>query len=195
MKRFATLCLVSGIFIMMLALGVAVFAMTDTDNSTKLEPAASSTDTCLFCHVDVHDNWKLISSPDLEQPALAALEAPSQSAIAPPPDQLCGNCHLQTSTIRLSPDEIGASINGIQERVAALRADLTRIFDHYAARWDTNAYMSDKPARQIVAERISTLIAVIEADGSWGFHNPDYTEEILTEAETLMAQMLNDMSD
>lgn len=193
MKRIAMLFLASGIIIIILAVGVAVSAMTSPANGIQFEPAAGVSDTCLFCHIDAHDNWKLINTPDLDKASSSTLQPLSQSAITPAQDQMCGNCHSQTGQKQLPADEIQSNIESVQERVAGLRADLDRIFDHYAAIWDLSAYMSDKPAQQIAAERISTLVAVIEADGSWGFHNPDYTEEILTEAETLMEQLLNDL--
>jgi hypothetical protein len=177
MKKFASLFLATGLLIMALALTIAVSAMNGNANIRTQAAESESTNTCLFCHRESHRDWNLISA--LQQPIMA------QSI----PTPACSGCHTMNAEA-LPLAEIQTAIDNNQGRVAALRQELAQIYLHYAADWNSDAHRSEKSAEQITAERISTLVAVVEADGSWGFHNPIYTEEILTEAERLMAEMI-----
>jgi hypothetical protein len=186
MKRLATLCLISGLLIMVLALGMAVSAMPTGRPQTSITQNTSN--TCLYCHTDVHPEWDLTASIRMIQPDHSTTEV--YASVAAEPTALCSTCHDMDDAVALPLDEIEAKLNKTQVRLEIIQAELTLLFAQYPD-WQTDAARADKTKTQIKAERISTLIAYVVADGSWGFHDPVYTEEILTEAEHLMDELLN----
>lgn len=103
----------------------------------------------------------------------------------------CTACH-DMSHDDMTPDDLYFFIEDTQQdtqdRVAALREDLTAVTDAHPE-WDPQA--TDKSDEQVMAERIQTLVSFVEADGSWGFHNPGYTDDILSEAEDTMSDLLD----
>jgi predicted CXXCH cytochrome family protein len=99
----------------------------------------------------------------------------------------CTGCHSLERDPKNTAENVTAKITAVQtdtkKRVETLKTDLdTTVKAH--PEWDPKA--TDKPEAQVKADRIHTLISFIEADGSWGFHNPGYTDQILKEAEKLM---------
>lgn len=181
-KRFASIFLTSGIFFMILAFGVAVTAMSQAGNYTLI--AVATPNTCVYCHVDVHPEFTTqiqIQSSQLSPAVEATPEVP-----------LCTSCHEMATEEDLPIQVIEGRLTDVQRRVNTLRAQLNDIQEQHPE-WDVNSLYAAKSARQIKAERISTLVMFLESDGSWGFHDPAYTEEILAEAETLMQTLLEDL--
>lgn len=104
----------------------------------------------------------------------------------------CTQCHNPEHDPDATPESLFFYIEEVQadtqERVEDIRADLQEITDEHPE-WDPQA--QDKPEEQQIAERIGTLVSFVEADGSWGFHNPGYTDDILSEAEDLLDELLD----
>jgi predicted CXXCH cytochrome family protein len=103
----------------------------------------------------------------------------------------CSTCHSLARNPENTPENLTFSVTSVQketrERVEQLRADLKEVRDANP-NWDPKA--TDKSAEQLAAERVHTLLSFVEADGSWGFHNPRYTKLILDEAEKLIEPLL-----
>ena len=111
---------------------------------------------------------------------------------APGQPDSCSGCHSLARNPENTPENLTASIRTVQDntrtRIERLRADLEEIIEENPE-WANITDAAAKSADQLRAERIGTLISFVEADGSWGFHNPGYTNIILTEAERLMDEM------
>ncbi len=105
----------------------------------------------------------------------------------------CTSCHTLERNEDNTPENLTYAIEAIQEDtmdwVDDLRADLADVTDAHPEWADVAA--EDKGEAQLLAERIHTLLSFVEADGSWGFHNPGYTEDILSEAEDLLDELLD----
>lgn len=103
----------------------------------------------------------------------------------------CTGCHTLQRNKDNTPENLTFAVEKVQKdtkkRVDALKADLADVQKQHKD-WDPKA--KDKPKEQLSAERISTLVSFVEADGSWGFHNPEYTDMILKEAEKLIDTLL-----
>lgn len=104
----------------------------------------------------------------------------------------CTTCHSLERDENNTPENLTFYIEEVQEdtqeRVESLNADLEEIV---AANPDWDPEAEEKPEEQQLAERIQTLVSFVEADGSWGFHNPGYADDILGEAEDLMDELLD----
>lgn len=102
----------------------------------------------------------------------------------------CTGCHTLERDKDNTPENLTYAVQSVQQdthdRVDALKADLQTIMDAHKD-WDPKA--KDKSEEQQLAERITTLVSFVESDGSWGFHNPSYTDQILTEAENNMSDL------
>ena len=183
MKRVALLYLTSGMTIVVLAFAVALSAMQTS--VAQPEHISSTDETCLFCHVDSHTTWNLITAEAPLINTTGTIFATSADDSA----QRCTNCHLTDDDIALAADAVETAIGTMQARVTVLQDNLTTLYSQHSE-WEANTRLSDKPNAQVTAERIDALLAIIIADGSWGFHDEIYTEEILTEAEMLMASLL-----
>lgn len=188
MKRLASLCFASGILIMVSALAIAVSAMPS--NSPRAESYESTPNACLYCHLDAHANFNL----DLPLKVIhSVVNGPADELPGNTPEEqtlVCSNCHIMNGETNLPTEEIQTRIEDTQARVLVLHTQLEQIYGLNEP-WHNNVIRAQKSQEQIKAERINTLIAYVEADGSWGFHDPIYTEEILTEAETLMDDLLS----
>ncbi len=103
----------------------------------------------------------------------------------------CTTCH-DMSHDDMTPEDltffVESTIEDNKARVEEIRATLDEINAAHPE-WDPQA--QEKPEEQKTALRIHTLVSFVEADGSWGFHNPDYADEILTEAEDLLEELLD----
>jgi len=99
----------------------------------------------------------------------------------------CTGCHTLERSKDNTPENLAYAVESVQsdtkDRVEALKADLKDITDAHKD-WDPKA--TDKSDEQKLAERITTLVSFVESDGSWGFHNPGFTDDILSEAESNM---------
>lgn len=104
----------------------------------------------------------------------------------------CTGCHSLERSEDNTPENLTFFVEEVQEdtqeRVESLNEDLEEIT---AANPDWDPEAEDKPEEQLLAERIHTLVSFVEADGSWGFHNPGYADDILSEAEDLMDELLD----
>jgi hypothetical protein len=179
MQRTASTFLIFGILILLLGLVMAVSAaMPGKQPAHVAFSGTSNSGTCLHCHEDAHSNWL----------ALPTTSLPTNGEMSTAANPLnCINCHPQQTNV--PADELIQRLEITQGRVNELRANLAHIRSTHP-HWKANITRSEKPNTQITAERIDTLLTFIEADGSWGFHRPDYTDDLLTEAETLMADLL-----
>lgn len=103
----------------------------------------------------------------------------------------CTVCH-DGSHDEMTPDSLLFYIEETQadtrDRIDLLREDLEFVQGENPD-WDPAS--TEKSAEQVMAERIHTLLSFIEADGSWGLHNPEYTNVILNEAENLMDDLFD----
>lgn len=180
MRLLAKLSLACGLCIIVLSLTVAAFArggaMTSVETSTK-------NDTCLFCHVDAHSGWNVVPAP---QGVLTYQQAQIEVGEN---DLACNDCHEMDATVEMPIDEVRDRIEDNQQRVERLKEQLTRVQAQHP-QWQRDVARNQKSEAQIMTERISVIITVIEADGSWGFHDVAYTNEILVEAEQLMVHLL-----
>ncbi len=104
----------------------------------------------------------------------------------------CTGCHNPEHDPDATPESLFFYVEEVQadtqERVEDINADLEEITAAHPD-WDPEA--QDKPEEQLLAERIHTLVSFVEADGSWGFHNPGYADDILSEAEDLLDELLD----
>jgi len=141
---------------------------------------------CASCHMvgtaksaDQDDipthTWKIIS------PVKAAKGQPDS----------CTKCHTLEKNKDNTPENLSAYLDKVQKdtkkRVDALTEDLKTIADEHKD-WDPKA--KDKPKEQVSYERAKTLVSFVETDGSTGFHNPEFTDTILKEAEKLVDTLL-----
>ena len=186
----ALLLLSSGVVVMLMGLVMAVSAHPATISG--ILSAASVNTTCTNCHEDAHAEWgetlSLQITRDVDLTSMPVIN-PLNDGMSNTSVELCTGCHFTDQSLDASAQSFSTRLDTTRARVYALRDNLELI--HAAnADWNPDAYHSDKPAAQRSAERIDTLLDFIEADGSWGFHHPAYTEEILTEAEALMARLL-----
>ncbi|MCC7448045.1 MAG: ammonia-forming cytochrome c nitrite reductase subunit c552 [Anaerolineae bacterium] len=103
----------------------------------------------------------------------------------------CTKCHTLEKNKDNTPENLSAYIDKVQKdtkkRVDALREDLKDIQDEHKD-WDPKA--NDKPKEQQSYERAVTLVSFVEADGSMGFHNPEFADTILKEAEKIVDTLL-----
>ncbi|MCI0708551.1 MAG: ammonia-forming cytochrome c nitrite reductase subunit c552 [Chloroflexi bacterium] len=103
----------------------------------------------------------------------------------------CTGCHSVERNPDNTPENLTFVIEDIQEdtmgRVEDIRAELDPIVEEQG--WDPEA--EEKSEAQLTAERIHTLVSFVEADGSWGFHNPGYADDILSEAEDLLDELFD----
>lgn len=189
MKRVAGLCLISGLLIMIFTLGMAVSVLSGNNHLQVRTVSRSTPNTCLYCHFNAHEEWQLNNAPRLFVFTPPATHVNSQPTTPESAVQPCGNCHEMTDDSVLPLEAILDRINVVRLRVMTLKQNLLAVYQRFPD-WDENTYRLNKPQTQLMAERIGMLLAVVEADGSWGFHNPGYTEEILNEAESLLADLL-----
>lgn len=98
----------------------------------------------------------------------------------------CHNMHYDDMTPEDLTFYVENTIEDTKARVEDIRAVLNEINAAHPE-WDPQA--QEKPEEQQMALRIHTLVSFVEADGSWGFHNPDYADEILSEAEDLLEEL------
>ena len=171
MKRTANIFLTSGLLIMLGTLAWATFGMQTASADIALE-----SNTCLNCHLDAHLEWNWATSTQSTETTLDNTET------------FCINCHQTNAIFALST--VRTHIDTIQHRINDIRAELNNIYRNHPE-WDTNTQHIDKTIDQRTAERITTLITFVEADGSWGFHDADYTDQLLSEAEFLIAELLD----
>ena len=105
----------------------------------------------------------------------------------------CTTCHTLERNEDNTPDNLTFVIESIQEdtqeRIDDINADLGDIIEAHPEWAETAA--EDKGEAQLIADRIHTLVSFVEADGSMGFHNPGYTDDILSEAEDLLDELLD----
>lgn len=181
MQRTAATFVICGLSVLLLGWLLAFFtALPQAQASRAVVMSTPAANTCFNCHEDIHAEWLSAYTVTFKIPP---------AAITPTSDALtCSTCHTQRTDIA-NDDQLAEHFQRTKARVEALRVDLTRIHDTHPE-WQNNQIRAEKPESQITAERIDTLLTFIEADGSWGFHRPDYIDGLLIEAELLMADLL-----
>jgi predicted CXXCH cytochrome family protein len=101
----------------------------------------------------------------------------------------CTVCH-DMSHDDMTPEDLTFFVESTMEETQGRAEEIRALLDEINAahpEWDPQA--EQKPEEQQMALRIHTLVSFVEADGSWGFHNPDYADEILSEAEDLLDEL------
>ncbi len=103
----------------------------------------------------------------------------------------CTGCHTLEKNKENTAENLTATVQKIQKdtkkRIDGLKEDLKTIADEHKA-WDPKA--KDKPKEQQSYERATTLVSFVESDGSLGFHNPEYADTVLKEAEKIVDDLL-----
>ncbi len=103
----------------------------------------------------------------------------------------CTTCH-NMSHDDMTPEDltffVESTIEENRARIDEIRATLDEI-NAANPEWDPRA--EEKSDEQLTALRIHTLVSFVESDGSWGFHNPDYANEIISESEDLLNELLD----
>ena len=188
-KHLATFFLASGLFIMLLPLKVTPPSSQAEQLVINTMPRSSN---CLYCHLDAHRDDTIASNLHLVHSPTTAINLTDRHH-ATAANNFCSSCHQMGEELEFSDTEIQAQIETIQTRVSRLRSDLKQVYNENP-HWDLETNHLAKPTKQRIAERITALVQFVEADGSWGFHQPGYTEEILTEAENLMTTLHNMLS-
>lgn len=189
MRRLAGVFLGSGLFIIVLVFGLALSTLSEHD--VLASPLPDTADSCLFCHEGVHMTWQMVTAAPPENLPDTLLPTPDYAS---GDQQLCSDCHGIDNQFELPSQSIRLQIENVQTRVTNLQVMLDGLFLRHPE-WDRHAPRQEKTQTQITAERVNTLIAVVQADGSWGFHDPDYTQGILAEAERLLVLLLEENSD
>ncbi len=107
----------------------------------------------------------------------------------------CSGCHSPERSEDNTPENLTFAIESVmedtQERVEFLREELTAIEEAHPEWADVEA--GSESEDQLMAMRLHTMLTFVESDGSWGFHNPGFTDDILSEAEDLLDEMLEMM--
>lgn len=184
MKGLAGFFLACGLIIMAMAFAMAASAMQQSSEITVMDRSDAS---CLYCHEDAHVDWKLDTSLLPVRMFLTTSSTQTVSGQSDDSVQFCATCHITDEAIITANAN---DIDSVQMRLSVLHGHLASVMDAHPE-WANAASRSDKSAEQITAEHIHALISFIDADGSWGIHDPGYTEEILNEAEALMADLLD----
>ena len=106
----------------------------------------------------------------------------------------CTGCHTLEDDPENTPENLAFVIEDVQadteERLEFLNEDLALIMEANPD-WDSDAEEADKSEEQLMAEEVGTLLSFVESDGSLGFHNPDYTDDILSQAEDLIDELFD----
>ena len=176
MKQVARTFLIFGLCIIATSLAIAA---TSLENTPGQEQTSLETTACLFCRVDPHLTWNVIAVP-----------AP-QSGLTPQtnsPGTQCSDCHAMETVNDLPDNDTRNQLITNQERITWLRSELNHIQTQHPE-WQHNITRSQKSETQILAEQVEVIISVLEADGSWGFHDLDYTDMQLAEAEQLFVTL------
>jgi len=142
---------------------------------------------CASCHMTgtgVSDEWGHVATHSFQ------VVIPTQNEEGQADS--CTTCHNAEHDPDNSPEDLAFYIEDVQadtrDRIDDIRAELEAI---QAENPDWATTTEDKSEEQVMSERIHTLVSFIEADGSWGFHNPEYTDDILVEAEDLLDELLD----
>lgn len=165
MKQLASLTILIGLTISLLGLFSGLTRLQGDAQATvyQLEQDA----TCSDCH-------SATPAPlmALQPRHLVSLDAATDATDAGD----CATCHTISDAAAPLPETVQRRIAHTQTQVERLRAELD------AVRQTLNAEHLSQLAW------IDELLAFVEADGSWGYHHPHYTRDILTEADALMRQ-------
>jgi len=176
MKQLAQLSLFFGLGVIGISL---VIAAATLDSVTSDQSNGLAVSDCLFCSVDPHQDWNVVSVPNLQMDAINQMDSSGTQ---------CSDCHAMETVDEKPVSDDRAQIVLNQARIARLRVQLSEVQTHHPE-WQQNITRSEKPEAQIIAEQVEVIISVLEADGSWGFHDLDYTDMQLSEAEDLFVTL------
>lgn len=147
---------------------------------------------CQACHKGQHaiqqKTYKL---------ADAAIHSPDGAAAVSPMFMVhvnCTGCHVNARPVSLKP-ETGATVNaavpsacdkchqaGLGEKMVPLWQKATHeLYDSVLKEIPATTTQLDPRSRQLVAQARG-LLDVVRLDGSWGVHNPRYTQRLLEDA-------------
>jgi nitrate/TMAO reductase-like tetraheme cytochrome c subunit len=156
---------------------------------------------CKRCHIDQHNIQRrtYLSAND----GAGAEEYDANSAMVSPMFMAhvdCTGCHVVPGPLDSNPHS-GAMVRraavegcdgchapGLGARMIPLWQNATRgLYDKANSEFLTlDAQVTDGPARALLDEA-GSLIEMVELDGSWGVHNPKYTQQLLEEARQRLA--------
>jgi hypothetical protein len=164
---------------------------------------------CRSCHADQHaiqqDTYAVpgVGSADPNtQPATAPADGPAEDMPVTPMFLAhvdCTACHVQVTAIDIRPGS-GATVAkaapeacdtchkpGFGEQMIPLwQSDTRKLYDVVETMLGSVTAQDDR-AQRLVAEA-EAILRLIRVDGSWGAHNPRYTEAILRRAMDRLAE-------
>lgn len=123
-----------------------------TDKEVVVSPMFLTHVDCTGCHIEPQH---LRANPD------------GGALVAKPTARACDNCHQEGLGERMIPEWQGAT--------RKMHAELTREIKAYV----NNTAMNDETAG--IVEHSQRLLDLIRLDGSWGVHNPKYTQQLLND--------------
>lgn len=144
---------------------------------------------CTECHIGQHA---------IQQKAyLAEGQKPTTEMVSPMfmAHVDCAGCHVMPTAVGANPHS-GAKVRvavaaacdtchapGLGEKMIPLWQDATRgLYDKAKAELDAlDGRVTDSKAKALLGEA-GGLIQLVELDGSWGVHNPKYTQQLLEQA-------------
>ena len=149
---------------------------------------------CTACHIDQHN---------IQQRSYLAAGAEQATTAVSPMFMAhvdCAGCHVSQTPVDSNPHS-GAMVRraaasgcdachapGLGDRMIPLWQTATRgLYDKAKAEFDAlDSQVPPGPARDALDEA-GGLIQLVELDGSWGVHNPDYTQQLLGQAREKIA--------
>lgn len=152
---------------------------------------------CRSCHADQHV---------IQRRAYAhAVETPTGPGAGPVSPMFlahvdCTGCHVKPSPLEYKPNN-GAHVAravpqacdachepGLGERMIPLWQNATRgLFDSARAELEAMAPAPEESEAAALLRQARELLDLVEMDGSWGVHNPRYTQKLLEQARDALA--------
>jgi nitrate/TMAO reductase-like tetraheme cytochrome c subunit len=163
-----------------------------TNHGPKAQSMGLDKIDCQGCHTDQHaiqQNTYKLSSELIHMPdGTPAVSPMFMSHVS------CTGCHIKARPVSLKP-ETGATVKaaaaeacdkchqaGLGEKMVPLWQKNTHaLFDIVSHEMPATVQTLDPKARQLVNEA-KGLLDVVRLDGSWGVHNPRYTQRLLEDA-------------
>jgi hypothetical protein len=170
---------------------------------TRHGPDAATMSLALFdcrsCHVDQHMVQR--RTYDSHEPAAASATAPVSPMFLVHVD--CNGCHVKPAPLTVNPVS-GASVRvavpeacdrchrpGMGEMMVPLwqrstrklHADVAALLPSASSPW-----AAGNPAAESLVREAERLLDLVRLDGSWGVHNPRYTEELLERARATLLE-------
>jgi len=173
----------------------------------KHGPAAQSMQLaevdCRSCHIGQHQVQKSTYTHAPPEAGSATAHVPADAGALSPMFMVhvsCSGCHTQARPVTGKAGS-GAVVmaasktscdnchkDGAGEQVPLWQKATHQLYDGVTAMMPPIDRPLDKRQRQLVAEARSTL-ELVRLDGSWGVHNPRYTQKLLEEAQRKLVEV------